>query len=345
MGPDAIFRTIYTFYIIIALTFLANLKIFCFCGSTNQNQMTSLEIKAAPSDCDLSTLIYFLMAVISIGCIAGAHAFLALASKFMQMVALFYIYVYCCITGVPPFDGRVRKRSRSNSNPDVEQQHAEDTMIAGRNAADAASFVDVWGNSVVDKRHPISKKTDLVYFCIRLFAFYAMLCLRPLPFLAVLMVYKAFKCAYVDAEITYTNLTYRPANEVNSFIYAFRQIFCGGGGGSTAVGNNNKDVGLESILLLNLIFVFTQITTLLLDIKTLFLYSRSDIPFPYFEAFMLLPGVLALYYHRHRSYRKYAKSWRVSMCCGIALFLFGLDYLHYSYFAYFIFHASLLAKM
>eukprot|EP00944_MAST-04C_sp_MAST-4C-sp1_P011789 g11789.t1 len=292
--PDAIFRTIYTFYIIIALTFLANLKIFCFCGSTNQNQMTSLEIKAAPSDCDLSTLIYFLMAVISIGCIAGAHAFLALASKFMQMVALFYIYVYCCITGVPPFDGRVRKRSRSNSNPDVEQQHAEDTMIAGRNAADAASFVDVWGNSVVDKRHPISKKTDLVYFCIRLFAFYAMLCLRPLLFLAVLMVYKAFKCAYVDAEITYTNLTYRPANEVNSFIYAFRQIFCGGGGGSTAVGNNNKDVGLESILLLNLIFVFTQITTLLLDIKTLFLYSRSDIPFPYFEAFMLLPGKLII---------------------------------------------------
>ena len=165
----------------------------------------------------------------------------------MQMVALLYIYVYCYITGVPPFDGRVRKRSRSNSNSDVEQQHAGDNMLVGGNAAGATSFVDVCGNHVVDKGHPVSKKAELIYFCIRIFAFYAMLCLRPLLVLALLMVYKAFKCAYVDVEITYTNLTYWPANEVNSFIYAFRQIFVGWRWFYRC--NNNKDVGLESILL------------------------------------------------------------------------------------------------
>ena len=334
--PDAIFRTKYTLYSIIALTFLANFKLFCFCSSEIENKMTSPEISASPSDCELSTPIYFLMILISIGCIGGAHAFLILLSKLMQMIALLYMYVYYYINGVPPFDGRGRKRSRSNSNPDVEQQQACDDMLTSRNSAGAPSF-----GSVGAKRNPVSNKMESIYFSIRLLAFYAMLCLRPLLVLVALMVYKAFKRAYVDAEITYTNLTYRPAHEVNSFVYAFKQFFCVGGV-STA---SNRDLGLESILFLNLMFVFTQITTLLLDVQTLFLHSRSDIPFPYFEALMLLPGVLVLYYHRHSSSTKYAESWRVSMFCGILLFVFGLDYLHHSYLAYFVFHTALLAKM
>ena len=106
-----------------------------------------------------------------------------------------------------------------------------------------------------------------------------------------------------------------------------------------------KDYSLETILLINLTFIVTQATTLLLDVRTLFsFYNSNDIPLPYFQSLLLLPGVLVLYYNKRRFFKEYVGTWPFSMLCGIGGFLFALDYLHDAYYVYFMFNLVIFLK-
>ena len=123
--PKVIFETKYVLYMIIGLTFLASLKLFFTCTiSTPTMVEADMKIHASADDCKLSTFTYCIMIIISSGCLIVGHLSILLTLKVMQIIVLFYVHVFVWIKGRPPFDGRSRKRSRSNS--DVEEQQLYD---------------------------------------------------------------------------------------------------------------------------------------------------------------------------------------------------------------------------
>ena len=338
--PKVIFETKHVLYMIIGLTFLASLKLFFTCTNSTPTMVEAdMKIHASADDCKLSTFTYCIMIIISSGCLIVGHLSILLTLKVMQIIVLFYVHVFVWIKGRPPFDGRSRKRSRSNS--DVEEQQLYDNNKKKDGPRD--------GNNKGAVTLASNDNMKLIYFLIRTIALYTMLCLRPILILSILMIYRGFKEAFVYAEITYLNLVYRPANEKQSILYAIKCIFFlnedGSSSTAAAMHNNVKDYSLETILLINLTFIVTQATTLLLDVRTLFsFYNSNDIPLPYFQSLLLLPGVLVLYYNKRRFFKEYVGTWPFSMLCGIGGFLFALDYLHDAYYVYFMFNLVIFLK-
>jgi len=107
-----------------------------------------------------------------------------------------------------------------------------------------------------------------------------------------------------------------------------------------------KDYVLETLLLVNFTFFLTQCSTFFKDFGTLIKYNTqsNDMPLSYFNAGMLLPGVLVLYYGTLSLNKQYTQLWGVHAVCGIVQFLIGLDYLHDSFYSYFIVNLFVLFR-